>query len=397
MERLRYFLLVSLIGAFAIFSSTMSKSPILPIFAKALIRNPNELQYIGYVFSASTIPGIIISIFAGRLSDIYGREKLILISTIIFATAPFFYIFATNIFFLMIIRFYHGFSTAIFVPVATAAIAETYPQQKGERISLFSSITLVGRLFAPITGGAILYITNYYFYGVYIACGISGILALAFAVFLIKIKKREIELPQIENNSEQEKSISSFFDGLKIILGNRQVLGTSVVQASQYFSYGIIEAYIVLLMDYLNYPAWIMGIVPTLLILLLAVTKPFMGHLSDVHGRRIIISSGLILSAFSTLVVVYSSGISFILLSVSLFGIGMAMVTSSTSAYVADVMEKELYGGAIGALSTIMDIGQAAGPIIAGYILLYYGFSWIFILVSIVLLCAFLIFINVAR
>ena len=70
----------------------------------------------------------------------------------------------------------------------------------------------------------------------------------------------------------------------------------------------------------------------------------------------------------------------------------MAMVTSSTSAYVADLIEKELYGGAIGTLSTIMDVGQAAGPIIAGYILVYYGFSWIFLMVSLLLILSLVVF-----
>ncbi len=392
MNKLHYFVLISLIGAFAVFSSTMSKSPILPIFAKALIHSDIELQYIGYVFSASTVPGILISIFAGRLSDLYGRERLILISTVIFATAPFLYILATNIYILMIIRFYHGFSTAIFVPVATAAIAETYPQQKGQKISLFSSITLVGRLLAPITGGAILFITNYYFYGVYIACGISGILAFLFSVFLIKIKGTK---SNISSSVEENSTRATFFDGLRTVLSNTRILGTSIVQASQYFSYGVIEAYIVLLMDYLGYPAWIIGIIPTILILLLAVTKPFMGHLSDVHGRRGIIIGGLLLSSFSTFIVAFQNSLFYIILSVSLFGIGMAMVTSSTSAYVADLISKELYGGAIGALSTIMDIGQATGPIIAGYVLVYYGFSWIFILVAITLLSAMFIFAKI--
>ena len=391
MEKRHYFLLVSVIGIFAIFSSTMSKSPILPIFANALIHNPTELQYIGYVFSASTIPGILISIFAGRLSDLYGREKLLFVSALVFATAPFFYIFATNIYLLMIIRFYHGFSTAIFVPVATAAIAEAYPERKGERISLFSSLTLVGRFFAPITGGTILYITNYYFYGVYIACGISGILALVFSLVLLHIKA-PAELDIQRKTSERVFTLKNFMEGLRIVFQSRRILVTSMVQASQYFAYGIVEAFIILYMEYLNYPAWVMGVVPSILIFLFAVVKPIMGHLSDKYGRKMIISGGLLLTSFSMLLVVYLPLIAFILVSVSLFGIGMAMITSSTSAYVADLIDKELYGGAIGTLSTIMDIGQAAGPIIAGYILVYYGFSWIFLMVSLLLILSLVVF-----
>ena len=180
------FLIISFIGFFALFSSTMSKSPILPLFAESLITSEFEMQFIGYVIAASTVPGILISMIAGRLSDVYGRRKLILVSTVIFASAPFFYLFAINIWILMIVRFYHGFSTAIFVPVAMAAIAESYPENKGKYISSFSSITHVGRFLAPITGGTILFITSNYYYGVYIGCAISGSIALTLTVFFYR-------------------------------------------------------------------------------------------------------------------------------------------------------------------------------------------------------------------
>jgi len=52
------FFIVSFIGFFALFSSTMSKSPILPLFAESLITSEFEMQFIGYVLAASTVPGI---------------------------------------------------------------------------------------------------------------------------------------------------------------------------------------------------------------------------------------------------------------------------------------------------------------------------------------------------
>ena len=390
MSKRYFFLLISLIGALVIFSSTMSKSPILPLFAKSLMTSESELQYIGYVLSASTIPGILISIFAGRLSDIYGRERLIFISVIIFATAPFLYILATNIWILVLIRFYHGFSTAIFVPVATAAIAETYPERKGERISLFSSITLIGRFLAPLTGGAILYITKYYYYGVYLACGFSGVLALIFSVILLKSKQKHEQ--KIETKKESISALQEFLQGLKTVISNKAILAASYVQASQYFAYGIIEAYIVLYADQLNYPAWLIGIIPASLVIILAIFKPMMGYYSDKFGRRPIIIGGLILGGLFALLLPYFASPFILILLICGFGFGMAMVTSSTAAFVADVTDKGKYGVAIGTLSTIMDIGQALGPIVSGYLLVTYSYWGIFTMVGLVLLSATLIF-----
>lgn len=394
MNKLRYFLILSLIGTFAIFSSTMSKSPILPLFAVYLMTSESEMQYIGYVIAASTIPGIFVSIVAGRLSDMYGREKLIFVSAIIFATAPFLYILATNIWILMIIRFYHGFSTAIFVPVAMAAIAETYPEQKGERISTFSSITLVGRFMAPLTGGAILYITNFYYYGVYIACGISGSLALILSFYLYRVyQQRDKMLNTTEDDNKKGIfTIKEFLDGLKSVIKHKAILATSVVQASQYFAYGVIEAYIILYADSLHYNIWLISILPTIFVLLMAIFKPIMGTASDKIGRRPVILLGLLVGSASTLLIPYIIDPFLLVAIVCSFGLGMAMVTSSTAAYVSDLSKKEEYGAAIGVLSTIMDIGQTIGPILSGYVLVLFSYWGVFTMVGLVLIIALIIF-----
>jgi len=384
------FFIVSFIGFFALFSSTMSKSPILPLFAESLITSEFEMQFIGYVIAASTVPGILVSMIAGRLSDMYGRRKLILVSTVIFATAPFFYLFAINIWILMIIRFYHGFSTAIFVPVAMAAIAESYPDNKGKYISSFSSITLVGRFLAPITGVTILFITTNYYYGVYIGCAISGAIALTLTVFFYRDR-----ITQTEINQAAEKAsltIKEFMRGIKEVLTHKIILSTSIVQASQYFAFGIIEAYVILYANSLHFDVWLIGLIPAILTLMLVLFKPLMGYFSDKFGRRVIILVGLLIGGgVSWMIPITTNYISVILILCG-FGIGMAMVVSSTTAYVSDLSKKEDYGAAIGTLSTIMDIGQTIGPILSGYVLIAFSFGGVFFMVSIVLFISALIF-----
>ena len=384
------FFIISFIGFFALFSSTMSKSPILPLFAESLIISEFEEQFFGYVIAASTVPGILVSMFAGRLSDVYGRKKLILVSTVIFASAPVLYLFAINIWILMIVRFYHGFSTAIFVPVAMAAIAESYPNKKGKYISTFSSITLVGRFLAPLTGGTILYITNYYYYGVYIGCAISGTVALMLTVFFYRERT-----PQTEFNKAAERpslTIKEFLRGFKEVLTHKIILATSIVQASQFFAFGIIEAYVVRYALLLHFDAWLIGLIPAILTLMLFVFKPLMGYFSDKVGRRLIILVGLLLGGGVSWLLPITTNYIWVILILCAFGIGMAMVLSSTAAYVSDLSKKEDYGAAIGTLSTIMDIGQTIGPILGGYVLFVFSYGGLFFMVSIVLFISALIF-----
>jgi len=112
--RLTPFIMLSATGFFAIFSSTASKSPVLPLYAVHLGASPME---VGIVAAVSTLAGILFSIPAGVFSDRWGRRTMLLVSGLIFASAPFMYLVVANIFQLGLVRFYHGLATAMFVPV----------------------------------------------------------------------------------------------------------------------------------------------------------------------------------------------------------------------------------------------------------------------------------------
>ena len=57
------------------------------------------------------------------------------------------------------------------------------------------------------------------------------------------------------------------------------------------------------------------------------------------------------------------------------YAAGVAVTTAATSAYVTDVAPRARYGAAHGAFGTIYDIGDAAGPIVAGVIVAVWGYA----------------------
>ncbi|MBM3135254.1 MAG: MFS transporter, partial [Chloroflexi bacterium] len=92
-QRFSPFLLLCGLGLCAIFSSTMSKSPVLPLFAQHLGASKAD---IGFIAAASTIIGIVTNLPAGALSDVWGRKRVILVAALVFASAPFLYFFVTT-------------------------------------------------------------------------------------------------------------------------------------------------------------------------------------------------------------------------------------------------------------------------------------------------------------
>jgi MFS family permease len=388
------FLTICVMGFLAILSSTMSKTPVLPYFTSYL-GTPKFWE--GFVYSASTIPGILISLPAGSLSDILGRRKVLLISAVVFASAPFLYLVVNVWWQLALVRFYHGFATGMFVPVAQALIAEAYPTGRGERISLFSSVTAIGRSIAPLLGGSILVITNpgllpeHYsdFQGLYLAVGFAGISAFVTALPFLGGRKTTANA-----GKRTEVDLRNVVRGWKNIARTRGVFIVSLVEAGQYYAYGSVESYLV---KYMTYVAGIDGfsqaVIMFSLVIIVMLSKPLIGRLSDKTGRRTPIVLGCIVSSVPLTAIPFFTQFSVLLILAMIYGLGFSLVTSATPALVSELVPIEVVGGAMGFISTLMDVGQTLGPIICGIILgTFLGYLGIFSSLVLILLSTVAVF-----
>jgi predicted MFS family arabinose efflux permease len=79
------------------------------------------------------------------------------------------------------------------------------------------------------------------------------------------------------------------------------------------------------------------------------------------------------------------------------FGLSLSIVTSATSAFIADLSKRETHGSAMGILGSIMDIGHTTGPLFSGIVATYFGFGKAFIAVSLVLIIAAFLFLVTLR
>jgi len=365
------------IGGLAIFSTTLSKSPTLPLYAHHL---GIEAAAIGFIAAASTIVGVLVSLPAGALSDRFGRSKLVRCALFIVATAPFLYFAVDDVTTFIAVRVYHGLATAIYRPVVLALVADWYRDGRGEKMGIVSSASQAGRALAPIVGGwviATIAVTEQAFMSVYLICGLSGILALIIG----------LRLPQTAPSSEMSNIATfDFFTSLKHVVTHRGILLASVAEAAQVLAYGALEVFLPLLAIQQGMNAFEAGLMLGAQVVTVTITKPLMGKMSDRFGRKPQIIAGLVISAAALLI--YSrldSFIVFVLISI-FFGLGMSMVRSATPALVADFAKEQSHGTALGAMNTIMDIGHTAGPILAGVLISWQNYSVSFTVIAGILL-----------
>jgi len=388
------FIVLSIVGFFAILSSTMSKNPVLNPYAHAL-RTPDYL--LGFVAAASTIPGILVSLPAGSLSDMFGRRKILFASGFVFASAPFLYLLVASWWQLALVRFYHGFATAIFVPVANAFVTELFPTKRGERISLFSSATILGRTIAPFLGGYILFITSYGFHELYLAVGVAGVTAFITALLLLKDYTQD----STRTTKSPSKAYFRVFQGWTIVAKNPAILVVSLVEAAQYYAFGAVEFFFVgYLKEVAELDPFSFGIIAGAQLAMIPLIKPFMGRLSDKIGRRIPIIAGSLISALPLALISSTTQFPLLLIISMTYGVGFSLVTSSTPALVSELTQENLVGTGMGFLSTIMDVGQTLGPIITGFILatsLRYSGSFTALAAILLAACAVFVAVKTAK
>lgn len=370
-------------GFFAIFSSTISKSPVLPLFASWLGADPAE---VGMVAAVSAFTGVVASIPAGFLADHCGRRRMLLIAAAVFATAPLFYLAVSEIWQLVCVRLYHGMATAIFLPVAMALVSELHHQERGEKLGWFSTATLLGRFLAPVIGGGLLSLAMlseaYRFHAVYAVCGGAGVLALVLA----------LRIPQDESCHFAKRSFASSWAAFREIIATRAILITCIVEAAILFVYGTFETFVPLAAIKNGISVGEVGVLLAAQMITLALSKPLMGRFSDRHGRQPQIFWGAFLGAICIGLFALASSFPVLLGLSILLGLSLSILTSASSAYIADLSSREARASAMGMLGSIMDIGHTTGPLVAGFVILHYGFGMAFLVAAGVLATAALAF-----
>ena len=374
----------SLLGFFAIFSTTISKNPVLPLFTQALGANDTT---IGLIAAFSPLAGILFSFPVGVLSDHLGRRRLLISAGAVFLIAPLLYLFITDSLWLIPIRFFHGTATAILGPVISAVIAERFPENKGEMLGQYSSATLVGRTIAPLAGGIII---SFFVFSpgllpfriVYAAAALAAV--PVFIMTLMYHEDRSAPLNVLP--------FAAFRESFVLFFSNPRLRGTACADMATYFAYGALETFLPLYLFSRGVDAYQTGIIFAVQVLVIAGTKPFFGRMADRIDKRIQIGAGLVITGFAVAVIPFLPSFGMFLLASSLFGIGISFSTVATSAYVADIAKKEQIGASMGALSSIMDIGQTGGPLVTGIIITEAGYATGFLMSFLLALAVIVVF-----
>jgi MFS family permease len=173
----RTLIILSCLGLIVLFDEMMIL-PAIPDF----VRNFNiSYSTSSWLLSAYIIAAAVMTPIGGRMSDIYGKKKILLIVMGVYIAGVLAGRFATNIEFMLAARAAQGVGMAAF-PIAFGIIREVFPEKKlamGQTI--FSSMFPAGAVIGLVGGAAI--IQNFGWQATFLA-----VLPVAIALWLIIVK-----------------------------------------------------------------------------------------------------------------------------------------------------------------------------------------------------------------
>ena len=367
-------------------SSYMTGKFALPFFAKNL---GASTTLIGTISSISTLTGIFLKPIIGGIGDKFNKKQLLLLANLIFALTPLFYIFIDQTYQLVIIRLFHGLSTAIYGPITLAIISTVYTNQRATYLGWFGTARTIGYLVGPILGGLLMlyYDSKNLFF-------LTGI--ISFISFIPIILDKNSSSTVISKKSTS-REIILFIKKLFTITKLKQVWVVSLIEWSFYAVFYSMKVFVPIYLVNSGYNTLIAGSFLTTVEIIHIILRPLGGISGDKFGYYKNIIFGLLLLSVSMFFVSFTIDSSTIFIPAILIGISEASVLPSALALVSEYSKNDNIGTVMGIVGSIRNFGKVAGPIFIGILLEKLSYQSVFQIIGItnILVVLFIIMIFI--
>jgi MFS family permease len=364
----------------------MGKSPVLPLFASALGAGTGVS---GIIVAVSTTTGLVTSPLLGTLSDLYGRRRLLIVGTALFAFMPFVYLFIQTPTQLILVRLVHGFSTAIYGPVVAALVADLFQQRRAEYMGWYRSVRTASYLVGPLLGGLVLVYADFRL--AWVSVGALGLLALLPAMALPRA-------PEPPAGARRSSTTLRFVrQHLLEAFRSPVLLAMGVVEAVLYLGLRANKAFLPLYAVSIGINPAQIGALFSVQVAATLLAQPLGGYLADRMGRKPIVLAGLLAVGMGLPLMVTTQNLSvLVLLSIAL-GLGEAAVMPCILTLGTELSGKGQYGSTLGMLDAMDNVGKAMGPIVAGLLLGLFSYPISFAIIAGILVAVAILFCTIVR
>jgi len=345
--------------------------PLIPVYAVAMGAGGFLL---GLIIASFNISRTLLSPFAGRLSDRWGRKKFMVAGLLGYAAISVLYVLPEHAEMLIFIRFFHGLASVLVVPIAMALAADIAPEQKlGMYMGTLNMSVMFGLGIGPVLGGAI---RDHF--GMNAAFYVMGVLAfitcLLVTIFLPSDKQRA--------GAGRNQNISS----IRKMLSHRVVLGIFLMRFLTASGQGAVYAFLPILALQLELTSSQVGVILGANIFLIAFLQRACGKLADRINPKYLIIIGTFASGMTVLGMPFVEGFMMILLLNILMGMANGVSLPGGLVITGKLGRSMGMASLMSLTCAAWRLGMIVSPILSGIILDIFGLSYIFVISSLLIL-----------
>jgi MFS family permease len=345
--------------------------PLIPVYALDL--GATGFQ-VGMIIASFNIARVFANPISGRLSDRWGRKPFIVTGLFFYALVSILYIQATDVNDLIMVRFLHGLTSVLVVPVAMALAADIAPDTHLARyMGTLNMAVMLGLGVGPMLGGIIRDTLgmNAAFY----TMGILTLLTLGGVMLLIPGERYKI-------GKDNRKPTAP----IKDLIRHRVVLGLFFLRLFVASGQGSVYTFLPLLGLEIGITSSEVGIILGVNIFLIAVLQRACAGIADRSDPRLLIILGTVISGIAVFAMPYAKGFIVILALNIVMGAANGISTPAGFVLTGRVGRKMGLGSIMGLTDAGWSLGMIISPIFSGIVMDSLSLSSIFFIGGILIM-----------
>ncbi|MFI8688207.1 MFS transporter [Rossellomorea sp. NPDC077527] len=355
---------MALLNNFFLFLVFYSLLTILPLYVIDQLHGTEGQA--GLATTVFLLSAILIRPFSGKIIEILGKKKTLIISVMLFGVSSFIYFWVHDFYLLMGVRFFHGIWFSIGSTVLVAIAADMIPaSRKGEGLGYFAMSMNVAVVVGPFLSLALIRWIPY----ASLFMGLSWIIVIGFlCTFGIEVTEDAIK-------AEVSKRLT-----LKDLM-EVKAIPIALVGFLTSFAYSGI-------MSFISVYAKSIGLFESVSLFFVVfaaamlLSRPFTGRLFDQSGPNAVIYPSLFIFAIGLVLLSMTHSVALLLMAGTLIGLGYGALLPSFQTISIQAAPKRRTGHATATFFIFYDLGIAVGSFVLGLVSSELGFPVLYMLCS---------------
>lgn len=350
----------------------------LPLYAMGTLGRSDDES--GLLVTVFLLSAIVIRPFSGKLLDMFGKKRMLVISIMLYLLCTILYLFLKPFVILLVLRFFQGIWFSIVTTAAGSLAADIVPKnRKGAGLGYFTMSTNLAVVLGPFVG---LLVIQYASFNALFT--VLSIIVLIGALIALTINTDD--LPKPENVDRRLKF--AFND-----LFEKKALPIAFLASLIAFSYASVLSFLSLYAeqkDLLTVASYFYAVFAAAMLL----TRPFTGKIYDTKGPKFVVLPAFVLFGIGLIMLAMANGAVLFLCSAIFIGIGYGTLTTSFQSLAVQSTTHQRSGYATATYFTLFDLGIAVGSYILGLIAVGISYEMVYYIAAALLVVVFILYMT---